>query len=141
VGKKPTDAELPLTIPKTLDEFKIAVKYVLMNRHGAPEMVADALLADEAEYIKAGFADLEAEPDVVIKVAEELTFKPAPGQEWVRRDAAAIMVPSNEAIDGHLARLAELGMYGEHPDEVARHMIVRGLECVLPIVAAATSRR
>lgn len=141
MGKKSPEHELPLQVPKTLDEFKVAVKYVLMNRYGAPELVADALLADDPDYVSAGFDDVETEPEVVLAIAEELTVKPKPGQEWVLRDAAAIIVPSNAAIDSHLARLAELGMYGEDAEEVARQMIVRGLECVLPIVAATTSRR
>jgi hypothetical protein len=134
--KTTTDQAVPSPTPKTLEEFKAAVKYVLMNRDGAPELVADALLADDPDYLIAAFADLDAEPDVVLTIADELTFQPKPDQEWVRRDAGVVVVATNEAVAEHLGVLVGLGVYGEDAETVVAQLLVRGIESVLPIADA-----
>lgn len=141
VKKTTTDQALPNMTPKTLEEFKAAVKYVLMNRDGAPELVADALLADDPDYLVAGFAELDADPDVVLTIADELTFQPKPEQEWVRRDAGVVVVPTNEAVASHLEFLVGLGVYGEDAETVAAQLLVRGIESILPLVEALARPR
>lgn len=39
----------------TFDEFRAAVKYALIQQQGTPDLVAEALLAADAEYLQEAY--------------------------------------------------------------------------------------
>jgi len=132
---KAESADATPTAVCSFDEFRDAVKFVLVNTYETPDIVVKALLADDEQYLKASWEEAKGASDagaIAIKAADELALKPHSGKrEWVRATDNTILVEANAATKQYLVKLADCGLYGEDVDAVASSLLVRGIECVL----------
>jgi hypothetical protein len=115
----------------TLDEFRGAVKYLLIHQHGMPELAANDVLTIDADYIAKAFADPGNRTAIVAEVALELVGDGETKSGWVRRDGDAAVIDMNRQIKAHVDKLANTGLYGNDANEVALTMMCRGIESVL----------
>lgn len=132
---KPAD-ESPT--PATYEEYVAAVKFVLMTAHRTPELVANELLAADEPYLKASWERYQANPDIILEVAAEISLDPDEDEpsERAQDTRCTLAIPVTEPVHALLARLAKAGLYGDTETEVARAMITRGIEAVLPVLGA-----
>ena len=117
----------------TFDEFRAGVSYLLVHDHGMPEIVARDVLEGEAEYLEQAFQEGADRKSLLTEVAEELAFKPRSGGGWIRTDEDHLLLEVNERVRVLLDRIAKTGLYGGTPEEVARALLCRGIETVLPV--------
>lgn len=117
--------------PATLEEFQSAIRFLLVNEHGMPELVADDLMKIDEAYVQNAFADVSERETLVMEVATELTVRPKKGLTWVRVNDGQLVLDINEPMQGYLNQLVEAGLYGDTAAEVARSMLCRGIEVVL----------
>jgi hypothetical protein len=133
---KPTK---PACVPATtLEEFREAVKYLLINEHGMPPLAADDVLTIDSDYIANAFAEPGDRVAVVAEVVSELVSDGESKSGWVRSDGNTVVVEMNRQIKEHVDKLVDTGLYGEDPSEVARTMMCRGIEGVLPSLPELT---
>ncbi|AVA38248.1 hypothetical protein [Cupriavidus metallidurans] len=126
----------------TLDEFRAAVRYLLVNDYGMPELVADETLNIDAQYVQNAYDESGLKDSSISDVADELAIKPRENREWVKVDSGQLIVTINDSVDGLLKRLANTGLYGDSIPDVAAAMLRRGIEAVLPALSLdATSVR
>lgn len=126
----------------TLDEFRAAVRYLLVNDYGMPELVADETLNIDAQYVQNSYEESCPNDSSISDVADELAIKPREKREWVRVDSGQLVVTINDRIEALLKRLANTGLYGDSIPDVAATMLCRGIEAVLPALSLdATSAR
>lgn len=122
--------------PTTYEEYVAAVKFVLMTAHRTPELVANELLAADEPYLKASWEKYQDNPSILLEVAAEISLDPDAEEPSAGAQDAhgtlAIAVP--EPVHALLERLTRTGLYGATEAEVARAMITRGIEAVLPVL-------
>lgn len=134
---KKTSADAGAYGTASFEDYRAAIKHLLIVEHGAPELVADDLILADDGYLRASWNNKTP----LLEVADEIALKPNEDQVWVKigNDKSVIKISAETCT--YLEEIAELGLYGETRDEVARAMIARGLESVLPLAAAATAIR
>ncbi len=126
----------------TFDEFRAAVRYLLVNDYGMPELVADETLNIDTQYVQNSYEESGRNESSISDVADELAIKPRENREWVRVDSGQLIVTINDRIEDLLKRLANTGLYGDSISDVAATMLRRGIEAVLPALPLdATSVR
>lgn len=143
--KKPSTGPGDKSLP-SLENFIASVKFVMMNDHGAPEFVADALLSMDDDYVRKQFSekcDLNSEGgcdlhDLMFDIAAELASKPAATTDWVRVRESQIVVEVSHNIQTLLEKAVKVGLYGESIDDVVRTMIARGIESTFHIISEPT---
>jgi hypothetical protein len=129
---KSTKAERPAAA--TLDEFRDAVKYVLINTHGMPELAANDVLVMDADYIEKAFAEPGDREAVVAEVASELMSDGLSRSQWVRVSGDTVVVEMSKQVTAYVDSLLTTGLYGEDASAVVFTMMCRGIESVLPIL-------
>lgn len=117
--------------PATLEEFQSAIRFLLINEHGMPELVADDLMKIDEDYVQNAFADPGERETLVMEVATELTVRPKEGLKWVHVSHDQLVLDINGPMQAYLEQLVEVGLYGDTVAQVARAMLSRGVEVVL----------
>ena len=125
----------------TLDDFRAAVRYLLINDHGMPDLVADAAIAVDDDYVQRAYANRSGDRRLVMEVAGELAIKPRDHASWVRVGEGQIVVSLNDNVQAYLKSLVEVGLYGQTPEDVAHTMLCRGIEGLLSVAKAASPTR
>lgn len=114
---------------KSFTEFCDAIKHVLINSHGTPPLVAEAVIAADHEFLREDYSSWEEKPEVILDVAKELVLQPRSKQRsWVSLDENSVVIPLNKSVKQLLEAFATTGLYGETIEEVARVMITKGIE-------------
>lgn len=128
-------------------EFREAVKYALINDHGMPALFADEVLDNDAEFVERQRQSASTGEGAVARTADGLRFEPPSGLKWValsegERVASKehIVIELNDALGSYLDSLVTLGLHGVDRDAVARTMLARGVESVLPMLATSQSK-
>jgi hypothetical protein len=141
MGKKAgTEVSVPKAEAKpTLEEFRDAIMHVLMKEHGAPELVARALLDSEEDYIRRALEDdwgVDGKASILVfEVAGEIVISPPrETAKYVFVDKDMVLVEVSKEADKYLKELLGLGLHGETRHEVARAMMARGIETVFPLL-------
>lgn len=134
---KPAGAESAVTF----DEFRASVRYLLVNDHGMPELVADEALESDDRYVRDSYGDGGLKRKQAIEVADELAIKPGGNSSWVRIADGTIVVEVNERVENYLKNLVGVGLYGQTPSDVAYTMLCRGIESLLSVASEPPSKR
>jgi len=122
-----------------MEEFRVAVKYLLLNEYGMPELVANEMLLADAQYVQNAFDECGLKDSSISDVAEELSIKPRANREWVKVDEGQLIVTVNNRIDDLLKRIANTGLYGDTVADVVVTLLCRGIEAVLPVLPLAVT--
>lgn len=123
----------------TLEDFRAAVRYLLLNDYGMPELVADEVLQADAQYVQSAYEESGLKDTAITDVADELAIKPPENREWVRVNDGQLIVAVNDSIGDLLKRLANTGLYGDSVEDVAATLLCRGIEAVLPVLPLAAT--
>ncbi|WP_321820829.1 MULTISPECIES: hypothetical protein [unclassified Burkholderia] len=126
--------------PATLADFRAAVRYLLLNEHGMPELVADEVLEADAQYVQSAFEESGVRDTAVSEIATELAIAPRNDRQWVKVEDGQLVVTVNERVTDLLKRLADTGLYGDSIACVAATLLCRGIEAVLPVLSVTASR-
>lgn len=126
----------------TFDDFRSAVKFVLMREHSTPEMLADEILTIDAEYLQAAFEEVSKKSDElkISDVAEELAVRPRRGVRWIRVEEDSVVVGTSKQLDEYLDNLVASGLFGDDRNEVAHAMLCRGVESVISLASGSKRR-
>jgi hypothetical protein len=122
----------------TLEEFRVAVRYLLTTDYGMPELIADEVLLADEQYLRESHGDGDVS---VSDVADELAFKPHKNRAWVKIEDGQLIVDVNDQVKSILDRLAGTGLYGDSPAQVAVSLLCRGIETVLPVLPLAAANK
>lgn len=124
-----------------LEEFRSAVKWILVNDHGMPELVAEEILSADADFLKRKHETFHADADMIAKTAEAFAYEPPAGVTWIRLEKGVrtagedqVVIDVGGELERYLGRLVALGLYGEDRDAVAKAMLARGIEAVFPLL-------
>lgn len=121
----------------TFEAFIEGVRHVLITDRGTPETVATEMIDAEINFLrnkwKAGRG--------IIESAEAIAFEPETGVKWIKlNDGERVAEKYDLCIDGsgqlgkYIDQLVSLGLHGHTRDEVARTMLARGIESVIPLL-------
>lgn len=128
------------TIP-TFDEFREAVKYILLNDHGMPDLVAEEILSADVEFLETNHGLFSKLDNAVAKTANSFAFEPATGITWVQLQTGMrtankdqVVIDVGGEMGCYLEHLVQLGLHGASRDAVARIMLARGIESVFPLI-------
>ncbi|WP_425953000.1 hypothetical protein [Ralstonia pseudosolanacearum] len=122
----------------TIEDFRAAVRFLLVNDHGMPDLVADDVLLADENYVQEAFEEGGKNGATVAAVAEELSIKPRENREWIKVDDGQLVVTISTRADELLNRLLSTGLYGNTVADVAAAMLCRGIEAVLPVLPHAS---
>ncbi|MFA6231058.1 MAG: hypothetical protein WC617_12935 [Rhodanobacter sp.] len=136
--------EAPIVVPSekpSIEAFREAIQHVLMKEHGAPELVAKALLELEDAYVRRALdEDWGTEGNafsLVLDVADEIAIaKPADEPRWIKVEKDTLSFKVNDQTGNYLDALVKLGLHGETRNEVAKAMMARGIESAFPLLTA-----
>jgi len=150
-AKSLSEPKLPdatvITVEKPLpsvEEFRAAVKYLLMTDHGMPALYADEILDDDPEFLerhRQTYHEAIGDVGAVERAADGFRFDPPKGLKWVSlqkgqcvAEENQIVLDVNGAVDQYLDSLVALGLHGEDRNEVATAMLAKGIESVFPLI-------
>ena len=141
VDGKTMDKPLP-----SVEEFREAVKYVLMTDHGMPQLIADEILDDDPEFLerhRQTYHESIGDVGAVVRAAHGFRFEPPKGLKWVAlekgqcvADEDQIVLNANGAVGKYLDSLVTLGLHGNTRNAVASAMLAKGIETVFPLIFA-----
>lgn len=131
MSKKPTNQ------PATIEQFLEAVRYLLINDKGMPELVADEVMLADDGYLREAFGERNATGAAAMEAADELVIRPRKAGEWVCLGEDQMLLTVDKRVRAHIASIGRVGLHGESNEEVAVAMLSRGIECVLPLAAHA----
>jgi len=134
----PTTKTVPKSPVVTVAEFRAAVRFMLVNEHGMPELVADEVLENDAKYVQDSFQENGENRSSVADVANELAIKPSKNREWVKVDAGQMVLTVDSRVEELLTNLMSTGLDGDSLADVAATLLCRGIETVLPVLPLAT---
>lgn len=142
---KTMDKPLPL-----FEEFREAVKYVLMHDHGMPSLYADEVLDGDPEFVerhRQTYHEQAEDVGAVARAADGLRFEPPKGLKWVALeqgqrvvDADQIVLDADGAMGKYLDSLVTLGLHGGNRNAVASIMLAKGVETVFPLILANSKK-
>lgn len=114
---------------KSFTEFCDAIKHVLIESHGTPPLVADAVIAGDHEFLQEDYSSWEGKPEVILDIAKEMVLQPRSKQRtWVSLEENSLVIPLNTRVKQILESFATTGLYGETLEEVVKVMITKGIE-------------
>jgi transcriptional regulator with XRE-family HTH domain len=130
--------------PATFAQYREAVRFLLVNDVGTPELVADALLEADENFLRGAFE--ERRGLTLLDVVDELRVRPSAACSWVQLEKGQVIV--DPTADDHvilrfssklgalLDSVVQTGLYGETKEAVVDGLVRRGIEAVLPMVTA-----
>lgn len=124
----------------TFEQFLEAVRYLLVNEKGMPELVADEIMAADDGYLREAFGEVDATGKMAMEAADELVIRPRKSGEWVRLDDEQMLLTVNKKVRAHIESIGKFGLYGDSDEEVAATLLCRGIECVLPLAGQVHRR-
>jgi len=128
---------LPAEPPATIDDFRSAVRYLLISDHGMPAMVADEVIGLDDPYLQRIFGEGGSDGASPMEAAEELAIKPSSGKSWVKVGEDQVVFPVGGPINQYLEQLVATGLFGDNRTQVVEAMVRRGIESVLPLLQHA----
>lgn len=130
---------LPAKPPVTLDDFRAAVRYLLITDHGMPAMVADEVIKLDDLYLQRIFGEGGSDGASPMEAAEELAIKPSSGKSWVKLGDDQVVFPVGGHINQYVEQLVATGLFGDNRTQVVEAMVRRGIESVLPFLQHSPS--
>lgn len=121
------------TLP-TLDDFRAAVRYLLITGHGTPAMVADELIQLDDLYLQRIFTEGGSDGASPMEAAEELAMKPVIGKAWVKLGEGQMVLSMGDRTGEYVDQLVTTGLFGDNCQQVVEAMVRRGIEAVLPVL-------
>lgn len=120
--------------PLTLDDFRAAVRYLLITGHGTPAMVADELIQLDGLYLQRIFTEGGRDGASPMEAAEELAMKPVIGKAWVKLGEGQMVLSMGDRTGEYVDQLVTTGLFGDNCQQVVEAMVRRGIEAVLPVL-------
>lgn len=143
---KATTASVPTKPIPTFEEFREAVKYLLLNDHGMPKLVAEEILSADVDFLETNHGLFTKLDNAVAKTADSFAFEPVSGVTWVQlkpgmrtADKDQVVIDVGGEMGRYLERLVALGLHGAERDAVASIMLARGIESVFPLIAGKSA--
>ena len=147
----------PLQVPQvdesvkslpTLEDFRAALKYVLIHDHGMPELYADELLDCEHEFVEQRRLGCRDGDNAIAQAADDLVFEPPKGRKWISLEQGQrvaedgqVVLAADGAVGRYLDSLVTLGLHGPDRDAVASAMLAKGIETVFPLIVSNMGRK
>lgn len=132
----------------TLEDFRAALKYVLIHDHGMPELYAQELLDCEHEFVDQRRLGCREGDNAIAQAADDLVFEPPKGRKWISleqgqrvADADHLVLDASGTLGRYIDNLVVLGLHGSDRDSVARTMLAKGLETVFPLIVSNMGRK
>lgn len=131
----PLSAEAPVT----LNDFRTAVRYLLITDHGMPAMVADEVIKLDDPYLQRIFGEGGSDGASPMEAAEELAIKPSSEKSWVKLGDDQVVIRASGYINQYVDQLVGTGLFGDDRTQVVDAMVRRGIESVLPVLQLSPS--
>lgn len=141
-----TESKLSAEVKRitTFEEFRVAVKYLLMHEHSMPELIAEEFLVADSVFMNTRFSQYGIGIGTMAETAESLVVTSDRGVNWIRLEEGDRQVSGNHAVieindqlNNYFEKLLELGLFGKNYDEVALAMVARGIESSFQMITSS----